>query len=158
MCPTACLAGNGDIQLLNLLCENNKGVKGLFKKNIFFVVGLYPIELYVKYLTISGCKTYRSPCHRRLARKKNADPDLLAQIKRIKKKEATNKKKRDKWREYKNEVLVGGKTRRQIHAEWLRAHRKSWSWRIRNELDNMKIALGLQYIKPLIVATKVNID
>jgi len=95
---------------------------------------------------------------RRLARKKNADPDLLAQIKRIKKKEATNKKKRDKWREYKNEVLVGGKTRRQIHAEWLRAHRKSWSWRIRNELDNMKIALGLQYIKPLIVATKVNID
>ena len=103
----------------------------------------------------AALQNYKKMC--RLARKKDAPADLLKQIQKIKKKEATNKKKRVKWKEYKKEVPSGGKTRQQLHAQWLRAHAKCWAWRMRREIINMKIAVGIQYIKPLIIATKVNI-
>ena len=94
---------------------------------------------------------------RRLARKKDAPKELIKQIKAIKRKEISNKKKRGKFNKFKEEIPPPQKTRAQLQREWHTACRKWRPWRLLLDLDNMKIALAVQYIKPIIVATKVNI-
>ena len=94
---------------------------------------------------------------RRLSRKKNAPPELVKQIRILKKKEASNKKKKEKYKKFKQEVPKDGKTRVQLHNEWLKARRKWDSWRGKREEVQMKVLIGIQYIKPIIIAQKVKL-
>ena len=94
---------------------------------------------------------------RRLSRKKAAPPELVKQIQILKKKEASVRKKKEKYKKFKQEVPKDGKTRAQLHNEWLKAHRKWNSWRGKRELMQMKVIIGVQYIKPIIIAQKVNL-
>ena len=92
-----------------------------------------------------------------LSRKKNAPPELVKQIAIIKKKEESNRKQRKKSLKFKLEVPKEGKTRHQLHKEWQRAETKWNNVRNKYELKNMKLLVGIQYIKPIIIAQKVNL-
>ena len=70
--------------------------------------------------------------------KKNAPPELVKQIQILKKKEAAIKKKKEKYKKFKQEVPKDGKTRTQLHNEWIKAHRKWNSWRGKREILQIK--------------------
>ena len=93
---------------------------------------------------------------RRQSRRKDAPEALKKAINRIKKMEQKHKKLKETFKKFKKKIPVG-KTNQECHKEWMYQSRKCWGWRLKNELNNAKIALGSNHIIPIIIATKINL-